>query len=231
IGAGDDFFALGGHSLMAVQILSRVRGRLGVDLPVRELFEAPVLADLARRADAARRETGAPPAMARLGLAEAPLSFAQIRLWFLDRLEPGGAVYVLPFGLRMSGELSPAVLAAVLGEVVRRHEALRTTFEERAGEPVQVIAPAARRWALPVVDLADLPAADRERTAGELGREEARRPFDLERGPLFRATLLRLAAAEHVLLLDIHHIVADGWSIGVLVREITALYGTAVAGG
>ncbi len=230
IGARDDFFALGGHSLMAVQILSRVRGRLGVDLPVRDLFEAPVLADLARRADAARRETGAPPAMARLGLAEAPLSFAQIRLWFLDRLEPGGAVYVLPFGLRMSGALSPVVLAAVLGEVVRRHEALRTTFEERAGEPVQVIAPA-RRWVLPVVDLADLPAAERERTAGELGREEARRPFDLERGPLFRATLLRLGAAEHVLLLDIHHIVADGWSIGVLVREITALYGAAVAGG
>ncbi|HEY0512098.1 MAG TPA: amino acid adenylation domain-containing protein, partial [Thermoanaerobaculia bacterium] len=193
------------------------------------LFEAPRLADLARRAEAARRETGAPP-MVRLGRTEAPLSFAQTRLWFLDLLEPGSPTYVLPLALRLRGELSPAALTAALGEVARRHEALRTTFQERAGEPAQVIS-APVPLVLPVADLAGLPAERAEAEARRLGREEAARPFDLGRGPLFRVTLLRLGAAEHVLLLDLHHIVSDGWSMGVLVREIAALYGAALAGG
>ncbi|HTG35054.1 MAG TPA: amino acid adenylation domain-containing protein [Thermoanaerobaculia bacterium] len=158
-----------------------------------------------------------------------PLSFSQTRLWFLDRLAPGSATYTLPFALRLSGELSPATLAAVLGEVVRRHEALRTTFAERGGEPVQVIAPAGR-WLLPLTDLGGLPAEAREAEARRLAETAAARPFDLERGPLFRAVLLRLGAAEHLLLLEIHHIVADGWSLGVLVEEITALYGAVLAG-
>ncbi len=228
VGARDDFFELGGHSLMAVQILSRMRARLGVELPVRVLFETPRLADLARRADDAQRGTGAPP-MTRLGLAEAPLSFAQTRLWFLERLEPESSVYTLPFAMRMRGELAPATLAVALGEVVRRHEALRTTFAERDGEPVQVIAPA-RRWTLPLADLGGLRADAREAEARRLAEAELSRPFDLERGPLFRAALLRLGAAEHILLLDVHHIVADGWSLGVLVREITTLYEAALAG-
>jgi amino acid adenylation domain-containing protein len=229
VGRRDDFFELGGHSLMAVQILSRVRSRLGLDLPVRTLFEASGLADFARQADAAKQETAAPLAMARLGLAVAPLSFAQTRLWFFDRLEPDSATYILPLALRLTGALSPAVLRAVLAEVVRRHEALRTTFDEREGEPVQVIA-APSFLRLPTVDLAGLPVERREAAAQELARATALRPFDLERGPLFRPTLVRLAPAEHILLLDIHHIVADGWSIGVLVREISALYGAALAG-
>ena len=226
VGACDDFFDLGGHSLMAVQILSRMRRRFEVDLPVRALFEAPTVTALARRTDAARRETGA-AGMARLGLREAPLSFAQSRLWFLDRMEPGASP-ALPAALRLRGELSPAVLAGAMGEVVRRHESLRTTFGERGGGPVQVIAPA-RRWVLPLADLAGLPADARETEAWRLAREEAARPFDLGRGPLFRASLLRLGAAEHLLLLDVHHIVADGWSLGVLVREISALYAAALA--
>jgi amino acid adenylation domain-containing protein len=241
VGARDDFFDLGGHSLLAVQILSRMRDRLGVDLPVRVLFEAPTLAALAQRVDAARPRTAAPDAPvpgqpgvpatpARRAQDRAPLSFAQTRLWFLDRLEPGSTTYNLPFALRMEGELSPAVLAAVLGEVVRRHEVLRTVFAEREGEPEQVIAPPSRRWDLPLADLAALPAEAGWAESLRLAAAGAARPFDLARGPLFRATLLRLGAAGHVLLLEIHHVVADGWSVGVLIREITALYGAAVAG-
>jgi amino acid adenylation domain-containing protein len=159
----------------------------------------------------------------------APASYAQERIWFLDRLEPGNAVYNIPLGLRIEGQVSPALLEAVLGEVVRRHEALRTTFGERDGQPVQVVAPPGG-WTLPLADLAGLPGEARAVESRRLAREEAARPFDLRRGPLLRATLLRLGRAEHVLLLDMHHIVSDGWSMGVLVHELTALYGAALSG-
>ncbi len=168
-------------------------------------------------------------------LAPVQASFAQERLWFMDRLAPGSAVYNIPMALRIEGEVAPAVLEAVLGEVVRRHEALRTTFREAGGQPVQVIAPPSR-WSLPLVDLSGLPeglSGDwREAEARRLAIEDAERPFDLEAGPLLHATLLRLepAPAVNILLLSMHHIVSDGWSMGVLVREITALYGAAVSG-
>ena len=152
----------------------------------------------------------------------APASFAQERLWFLDRLAPGNPAFNIPMALRIEGEVSPAAMEAVLGEVVRRHEALRTTFRERDGQPVQVVAPPERRT-LPFVDLSGLLARDEE--IRSLAQEAAERPFDLERGPLVRAVLVRLESAEHALLLSIHHIVSDGWSMGVLAREITALYG------
>ncbi len=163
------------------------------------------------------------------GLAPLPLSFAQERLWFIDRLQPGLSAYNMPLALRITGEASPAILAALLGEVVRRHEALRTTFQEAGGQPVQVVAPAGE-WILPLVDLSALPTDLRDAQARSLAEEESNRPFDLARGPLLRAALLRLAPAEHALLLTMHHIVSDGWSMGVLVHEITALYAAVVAG-
>ncbi|PYQ65418.1 MAG: hypothetical protein DMF53_05585 [Acidobacteria bacterium] len=158
-----------------------------------------------------------------------PASFAQERLWLIDRLQPGLAIYNMPLALRIAGEARPAVLRAVLGEIVRRHEVLRTTFREDDGQPVQVIAPPGS-WELPLVDLAGLPAGVRDGLARRLAEEEGTRPFDLARGPLLRAALLRLAAAEHVLLLTMHHVVSDGWSMGVLVREVTQLYGAAASG-
>src|SRR5215210_168353 len=158
-----------------------------------------------------------------------PASFAQERLWFLDRLELGNPAFNIPAALRLLGDVSPDLLEAILGEVVRRHEALRTTFQERGGQPVQVIAPP-DRWLLPLVDLAALPEPARRLEARRLADQEVHRSFDLERGPLLRASLLRMGAAEHGLLLVMHHIVSDGWSMGVLVREITALYGAALAG-
>jgi hypothetical protein len=153
----------------------------------------------------------------------APTSFAQERLWLIDRLDPGSAVYNMPVAWRLGGALDVAALERALGEIVRRHETLRTTFREVDGSPVQVIAPFGG-FALAVEDLSGLGEADREAALRRHVGEEARRAFDLSAGPLFQAALLRLGAEEHVLLLSMHHIVSDGWSMGVLFRELSALY-------
>ncbi len=157
------------------------------------------------------------------------LSFAQERLWFLDQLQPGSAAYNVPAAFRLRGPLAAGLLARALGEIVRRHEALRTTFAAVAGRPVQVVA-AAAAVALPVIDLAALAAGRRQAEAARLAGEEARRPFALERGPLLRATLLRASGTEHVLVLNLHHIVSDAWSLGILIGEIAALYAAFAAG-
>ncbi|HLL48047.1 MAG TPA: condensation domain-containing protein, partial [Longimicrobiaceae bacterium] len=159
----------------------------------------------------------------------AALSSGQQRLWLLDRLRPGNAIYVISRAFRLTGALDVDALERALAEVVRRHEALRTVFAEREGEPEQVVAPAAE-LRLAVEELGGLPAAEREAAALRRVREESVRPFDLERGPLFRAGLLRLDAEEHVLALCMHHIVSDGWSMGVLLRELEALYGAFARG-
>jgi amino acid adenylation domain-containing protein/non-ribosomal peptide synthase protein (TIGR01720 family) len=231
IGVHDDFFALGGHSLQATQVRSRIRGLLGVDLPLRTLFEATTLGRLAREVRAARQAGGEavpsaipplPPA-ARDGAL--PLSFAQQRLWLIDQLDPGSAAYNLPTAVRVTGELRPGLLDQVFAALVRRHESLRTTFAAREGKPVQVIAALAPHWCpeLPTVDLSALPEARREELARALTLDEARRPFDLQSGPLLRLALLRLADEDHLLLLTLHHIVSDGWSWGVLLRDVAAL--------
>ncbi|HEU4558161.1 MAG TPA: amino acid adenylation domain-containing protein, partial [Longimicrobium sp.] len=152
-----------------------------------------------------------------------PASYAQERLWFLDRLEPGSSTYNVPVAWRLGGALDSAALERALGEIVRRHEVLRTTFAERDGTPVQVVAPFGG-FALAIDDLSRLADADREAEARRRIDQEARLPFDLAAGPLFRATLLRLGGEDHVLLLSMHHIVSDGWSMGVLFRELSALY-------
>jgi amino acid adenylation domain-containing protein len=158
-----------------------------------------------------------------------PASDAQRRLWLVDRLRPGSAAYNIANAFRVSGPLDAAALERALGETVRRHEALRTTFAVADGEPVQVISPAGA-FTLPIVDLAAIPPHEREAAAARRAAEEAARPFDLERGPLFRAALLRLEADDHVLLLTLHHVVGDGWSMGVLYREMSALYAAFCAG-
>jgi amino acid adenylation domain-containing protein len=152
-----------------------------------------------------------------------PLSFAQERLWFLDQWEPGSPVYNIYYAYRLLGRLNMTALEESLNEIVRRHEVLRTTFVAQEGRPYQVIAPRLR-VALPVVELGGLPEAEREAEVDRLAREEAGRPFDLAGGPLIRTTLLRLGEREHVLLLAVHHIVFDGWSVGIFWRELGALY-------
>ncbi|HVR99575.1 MAG TPA: amino acid adenylation domain-containing protein, partial [Thermoanaerobaculia bacterium] len=216
VGAHDDFFALGGHSLLATQVVSRIRTVLGIELPLRRLFETPTLVELAQ-AVRKSRESQAPPIVAVPRDGDLPLSFAQQRLWFLDRLEPGSPAYNMPLAVRLAGEVDPAQLEDIFFEVVRRHEALRTTFASRDGMPIQVIA--APRVELPVLDLSLVPESE----ALRLAREEAGRPFDLERGPLLRLALIRLGERDHVLLMTLHHIISDGWSMGVLLREVAAL--------
>ena len=226
VGARDDFFALGGHSLLATRVTSRVRGAFGVELPLRAVFEAPTVEGLAARIDALRRDgagTQAPPLVAVPRDGDLPLSFAQARLWFIDQLDPGRSTYNLPYALRLRGALNVDALARSIGEVVRRHEALRTRFPSVGGEPAQVIEPA-RPIHLDVIDLSDRSDSEREAAVQRLAAEEAARPFDLASGPLLRSTLVRLADDEHALLFTLHHIVSDGWSTDVLVREVSALY-------
>ncbi|MCP4656424.1 MAG: AMP-binding protein, partial [bacterium] len=234
ISVDQSFFEAGGHSLLATQVVSRIRRALGVELPLRELFEAPTIAALARRIGGvlAQGEEGMPavprprPASQR---DEPPLSFAQERLWFLDQLEPGVAAYNMPAAVRLSGQLDPEALAASLADLAERHETLRTRFAARHGEPVQCIEPP-REVTLPLVDLRGLESDRRRTEARRVGTAEARRPFDLSRGPLLRVTLVRVDDAAHLAFLTMHHIVSDGWSMRILVRELGQLYGARVRG-
>ncbi len=234
MGGEDDFFARGGHSLLAMRLLSRVRETWGVELPLRAVFETPRLAALARRIEALLQKGDEAPLVPIVSISRTgnlPLSFAQQRLWFLDRLEPGRPVYNMPIALRLLGELRIAALAGALAALTARHEALRTTFADRAGEPFQRISPSALAGVvLRRVDLQNLSADRRETEARRLADDEAAAPFDLAHGPLLRGRLLRLAAGEHVLLLTIHHIVSDGWSLGVLIRDMLELYRSALEG-
>jgi amino acid adenylation domain-containing protein len=226
IGVHDNFFELGGHSLLATQLVSRVRALFAVELPLRSVFESPTVAQLAEAIEQALRqeEDVCAPPLVPVGRDRAlPLSFAQQRLWFLDQLEPGSAFYNIPLALRLQGALDAAALELALNEVGARHEALRTHFASHDGVPVQVISPAGR-LALPFTDLSGLVEPERLEQARRRAHEEAQRPFDLSQCPLLRAELLKLDTDEHVLLLTLHHIVADGWSMGVLVREVTTLY-------
>ncbi|HYS04987.1 MAG TPA: amino acid adenylation domain-containing protein [Candidatus Dormibacteraeota bacterium] len=232
VGVLDGFFDLGGHSLVATQVISRVRDQFGVELPLRDLFETPTVEGLASRIETARRErrqVEAPTRGPARAEHERPISFAQQRLWFLDQLDPGRPFYNVPSTLRLRGPLDRAVFGKALDEIVHRHEVLRTTFPGVDGKPVAVPAP---RWqtALSIEDLSELPSAERWPAALRRARQEAQRRFDLERGPLFRAHLLGLDAQDHVLLLTFHHIVTDGWSEGVLHRELAALYAAFLQG-
>jgi amino acid adenylation domain-containing protein len=234
VGARDDFFDLGGHSLLATRLFSRLRDLFGVEMPLRILFEAPVLADLAARIDEARQEAVGirMPPVERVEWRpdeRIPLSFAQERLWFLDRMEPGGTFYSIPAALRATGRLDLAALRAAFDGLVRRHEPLRATFHQEEGEPWQRFE-AGTKAPMPVVDLTALPSGRREPEALRQVRAEAMRPFDLERGPVLRMLLLRMEPELWVMFVNMHHIVSDGWSVGVFIRELAALYGGRFAG-
>ncbi|HEX8458762.1 MAG TPA: amino acid adenylation domain-containing protein, partial [Pyrinomonadaceae bacterium] len=242
VGVTDNFFEMGGHSLLATQLVSRVREAFGVEVPLRTLFEEPTVAALSVAVEAALRDEteaqSAPPALVRFertgdeagdAVNELPLSYAQQRLWFLDQLESGSAAYNIPAAVRLTGALDVSALERAMGEVVWRHEVLRTTFHLRDGEPVQVIHKA-QPLALRVTDISHLATEEREAEAGQLAAQEAARAFDLQVWPLVRAELLKVGDDEHVLLLTMHHIVSDGWSFSVLIKEVATLYTAYVAG-
>ncbi|MBV8200527.1 MAG: amino acid adenylation domain-containing protein, partial [Acidobacteria bacterium] len=247
VGVRHDFFAVGGNSLSAIQLMSRVRNRFGVELPLLALFEEPTVAGLAaliaeRRRQAAGAAAGSPqpsqpsqpprplPAVRARRPQRLPLSFAQQRLWFLQQLDKQSPAFNIPAALRLDGRLDVAALAMSFDEICRRHESLRTRFVESDGEVVQIFVPPAPR-PLPRVDLGGLAPARRRQELDRLAAREAVRLFALEREePLWRATLVRLAGEENALLFTIHHLIGDGWSLGVLANEIGALYQAFAAG-
>ncbi|MGE3817684.1 MAG: amino acid adenylation domain-containing protein, partial [Nitrospiraceae bacterium] len=226
VGVHDSFFELGGESLLAVQLLSQVRTLYQRDLAPADFFETPTVAGLAMLL-AGMRETpadgDASPVAAPASSDPAPLSFSQERLWFLDQLESGSSFYHLTAALRLRGAFDPAAAEQALNRIAGRHDVLRTTVVTVDGRPVQRIAPATRA---PVsrIDLEARSDEEREIAVGRLAAEEARRPFKLDDGPLWRVSVVNVGPREHVLLLTMHHIISDGWSLGLLVREFSIFY-------
>ena len=225
VGVKENFFEIGGHSLLATQVISRVRQVFGVEMPLRALFESPTVAGLAERVERMRGagQVLAPQLKPVDRSSDMPLSYAQQRMWFLQQLKPESGAYNVPLGVRLSGELNRSALEKSLNEMVRRHEVLRTHFVSTDGNPVQVIR---GEMAVKVeeLDLRNVALEERETEEWQLLREESSRPFDLTRGPLLRAKLLRLEEWEHVLLVNTHHIVSDGWSKEIMAREFVRLY-------
>ena len=226
VNSDDNFFWLGGHSLLATRIISRIRETFHVELPVRNLFESPTLAELSHNVESSMRagaSMSAPPIKALPDGDQLPLSFAQQRLWFLNQLLPGSNAYNLPAEMVIDARISITAFQQALSEVMRRHEALRTSFTLAGSQPVQrVSAPAPLE--LPLVDLRGLKPDEQVAIAERLQQESALRPFDLETGPLVRAKLVLTNEQEYLFLLNMHHIVSDGWSMGVLLHEVESLY-------
>ena len=222
VGRGDNFFVLGGHSLLAARVVTRIRQRLDVAMSVGDLFAQPVLADLAHRLQGAARAELPPIVRTEQGQ-RLPLSFAQQRLWFLAQIEEAGQAYHVPMGLHLKGELDIGALRKALDRIVARHEALRTTFVSIEGEPVQHIASATdSRFHLVEHDLRR--HRDAKADVNRLLAEEVNASFDLQEGPLIRGRLIRQSEDEHTLLITMHHIVSDGWSMGVFCSELSKLY-------
>jgi non-ribosomal peptide synthetase component F/aryl carrier-like protein len=218
---------LGLDSLMAVELKHRLEVDLGAVVSMVDFLQGFSIIQLSRQVSEQLTVATSTPlmsiAMVWKTFTDHPLSFAQQRLWFLDQLEPGHLAYNVPIGLRLTGSLNVTALEQSLNEIVRRHEALRTTFATVEGRPIQVIAPA-QPLTFSRVDLRNLPETEREGEARRLATEEAQLPFELSKGPLLRHTLLQLDQEEHMLLLTMHHIISDGWSLGVFLRELATLY-------
>ena len=227
IGVEDNFFDLGGHSLLATRVRSRVRNVFRTELPLRSIFEAPTIAGMAQRLEAALKAGeglhAVPPLVRAQREGEIPLSFAQQRLWILQQFDPDSHAFNLPAAVRLSGPLDIRALQRTLNEIVRRHEILHTAFPNRRGEPHQMIEDP-QSFEFPLIDLRTLDDDAREAEVRRLAIEEARRPFDLSRPPLLRVTLLCTGEHEHVLLFTMHHIISDAWSMSLLVNEVAALY-------
>ena len=232
VGIDDDFFELGGHSLLATQIMSRLRSTFHVELSLRTVFESATVAALAAAVDRAREDgaaSQAPPLVPVVRTGRMPASFAQQRLWFLARLEPDSPFYNLPAGFRLRGRLDVDLLTTALNHVIARHEALRTVFQEADGQPLQVVLPS-MTVTVAVVDLRNVSTGEQP---GELTRQieaEAQGIFDLTRGPLVRVRVWRIAEEESVLLMTLHHIISDGWTMDILIKELVTSYQAGLSG-
>ena len=229
VGIHDDFFDLGGHSLLAIRVVSRIRDVFGVDITFQTLFQNPTIAALSKVITAAKSSGTAQRIERRKPTGPAPLSFAQEQLWFLDHLSPGSPVYNMNDVVDFHGEYNAEAMRKAVKELIRRHEILRTEFSHSSGQPEQIILPE-MELLLAELDLASLPEKEREREWTRVVREQGRKPFDLSRAPLLRATLVHLSSRRHRLLLTTHHILADEWSMEVVHQELQRLYEAFSAG-
>ncbi|MBD2483967.1 non-ribosomal peptide synthetase [Planktothrix sp. FACHB-1365] len=226
IGIYDNFFSLGGHSLLATQIVSKISTNLGIEIPLRHLFEFPTIAELAEEIEVllgSEQSAQRIPILPIQRTTEIPLSFAQARLWFLDQLQPESAFYNIPHIFRLHGQLNIKILENSLNEIIRRHEALRTNFTTNDGNPVQIIRPYLHLELL-ILNVLDLSDEARESEAQRLVNQFANQPFNLQNEPLIRSYLLQLGEQDYIFLLVLHHIVADGWSMEILERELSTIY-------
>jgi amino acid adenylation domain-containing protein len=226
IGIDQSFFEAGGHSLLATQVVTRINAAFGADIGVRELFESPTVRQISGKIENGLRqdERKEQQAIARVRRDQPlPLSFAQERFRFLEMLQPGTPVYHMPAAVLLTGNLNVRALEKALNEVRRRHEVLRTRFGNRDNQGIQIIEPV-QDESLPVCDLEHVPAEQRDQQVMRLVRQQADTPFDLSAGRLMRTSLVKLSSVEHVLVFAMHHIISDGWSMGVLIREVSELY-------
>ncbi|PSB11072.1 non-ribosomal peptide synthetase [Pleurocapsa sp. CCALA 161] len=225
VGINDNFFELGGHSLLATQVVSKIRQSLAVELPLRCLFEHPTVAELANQLEKIETKTNLeiPPIKPVAREGDLPLSFAQQRLWFLAQLESESFVYNGSSILELEGELNLKALSDSINEIVRRHEVLRTSFTVIDGQPIQQIA-SKLEIDLAIINLPTLSSTEQEREVKRLAKVQSEQVFDLTQAPLFRLTLLKLEANKHLFLMTMHHIISDGWSTGLFIRELSELY-------
>jgi alpha-ketoglutarate-dependent taurine dioxygenase/acyl carrier protein len=227
VGVNENFFEKGGHSLLATRVVLRLHEAFDQEFTLQNFFEGPTVAQVAAHLDASK-SNGQAKQTSQIGryerTTEAPLSFAQERLWFIEQLQPGSALYHIKLRASFKGYLDVVALEKTLNEIVRRHEVLRTSFRDLGNGHVRQHISPMLSLELPVEDLMHLPLNERTETAQRLAREEEHQPFDLTRAPLLRARLFRFAEDEYLLVLTIHHIAADGWSMGVLVQEVSELY-------
>jgi amino acid adenylation domain-containing protein len=231
LGIDDNFFELGGNSLLATQVISRIRKAFGVETSLQNLFQAPTIAQLSQliAVDNSQSSSVTYIIQPTERTEDLPLSFAQSRLWFIDQYEGANAIYNIFQGLRLEGKLNIEALEKAVNALIVRHETLRTGFLSSEGEPVQIILPQLT-LTIPVTDLGELSLEEQGLQVQHLVTQESHKPFDLKNPPLLRVSLFRLGATTHVLLLTIHHIIADGWSMGVLNRELSHLYQAACQG-
>lgn len=232
VGVHDNFFNLGGHSLLATQVMSRVRDAFNLEVPLSWLFASPTIAELAQSINTQLQTAQIikyPPIEPVSRNRDLPLSFAQQRLWFVSQLMPNSPLYNMSAPVRLIGVLDIAALESSFNEVVQRHEVLRTNFVAIEGKPIQVIIPSLN-LPLPIVDLQTLEPLEQAAQVQLLATESESQPFDLSCCPLLRVKLLQLSQKEYVLLLTMHHIISDAWSIGVLIQELAILYEAFCAG-
>jgi amino acid adenylation domain-containing protein len=232
VGVTDNFFELGGQSLLAVRLASKIRSVFGVNLPIAAIFKSPTAESLAKAIEisggqAASRGVGAIKPHAQTG--KGPLSYSQLRVWYLDQLEPGTPAFNICLAYRFKGHLNLAALNKSLNEISIRHHSLRTVFAKENNEPVQIVTPQVE-YSPPIIDLTHMPEEGREDEALTLCNQEFNQGFDLQNGPLFRWIFLHLAPEDHFLVLNVHHIVSDGWSMGILIKEIVQRYTQYVSG-